>query len=159
MYVMNWLKLLWIFVLKTWIIPKKQQYNMYIIIDNNVIISYLPMILRFMLMSYRLMIIVKFRMTLTDCVIGAVQMSWNWTPPKCFKMYFFRLKKKLVNDYHLFDDHIIRVRNLGVVFKTNLSFQSYSDYICVKALRILRFLTRNTKYFRIELCLKTLYTS
>jgi hypothetical protein len=81
---------------------------------------------------------------------------------KCFKMSFSRSRTKLINDYHLFDNHIEEistVKDLGVVFKTNLSFQPHVDHICVKSLRTLGFLIRNTKEFRNEQCLKTLYIS
>lgn len=81
---------------------------------------------------------------------------------KCFKMSFSRSRTKLFNDYHLFGNHIEDIsiiKDLGVVFKTDLSFKSHVDHICTKSLRTLGFLIRNTKEFRNEQCLKTLYIS
>lgn len=63
-------------------------------------------------------------------------------------MSFSRLKTKLIYDYHLFGNHIEEisiVKDIRVVFKTNLSFQSHVDHICMKSLRTLGFLIRNTK--------------
>jgi hypothetical protein len=81
---------------------------------------------------------------------------------KCFKMSFSRSKNMLNKVYHLLGDNIEEissVRDLGVVFQTNLLFSSHIDYICSKALRVLGFINRNTKGFKNELCLTTLFTS
>jgi hypothetical protein len=77
-------------------------------------------------------------------------------------MSFSRSRTKLINDYYLFDNRIediITIRDLGVVFTTNLTFQPHIDHICVKFLRTLGFLIRNTKELRNEQCLKMFYTS
>lgn len=77
-------------------------------------------------------------------------------------MSFSRSKIKLDNVYHFFGDHIkgiIYVCGLGVIFQTTLLFSSHIEYICMKALRCLGFIIRNTKDFKNELWLKTLHTS
>jgi hypothetical protein len=77
-------------------------------------------------------------------------------------MSFSRSKNKLDNIYQFFDERInetTNVRDLGVMFQTNLLFSSHIDYICMKELRYLGFITRNTKNFTNERCLKNLYTS
>jgi hypothetical protein len=69
---------------------------------------------------------------------------------KCFKIYFSRSKNKLDNVYHFFGERIneiTNVRDIGVIFQTNLLFSSHIKYICMKALRCLGFMTRNTKDF------------
>jgi len=103
--------------------------------------------------------------------VGTVLNAWNarilsnilFLGDGCHMQSKSRSRTKLMNDYHLFDNHIEEistVKDLGVVFiKTNLSFQPHVDHICVKSLRTLGFLIRNTKEFKNEQCLKTLYIS
>jgi len=62
-------------------------------------------------------------------------------------------------DYYLFNDPIngiSSIKDLGVVFKSNLSLQSHVDHISVKALNTLGFLIRNFKKISNEQYLKTL---
>jgi hypothetical protein len=92
------------------------------------------------------------------CCLNGLKLNTS----KCFKIFFSRSKNKLDNVHHFFGERIneiTNVRDLGVMFQTNLLFFSHFEYICMKGLRYLGFITRNTKDITKEICLKNLYTS
>lgn len=79
---------------------------------------------------------------------------------KCHKMSYTRYRNKIKYDYNILDDKLVEVdtiKDLGVTFQSNLYFSSHIENSSTKALKRLGFLTRCTKEFFEELCIKTLY--
>jgi hypothetical protein len=75
------------------------------------------------------------------------------------KIPFSRSKNKLNSVYNFFEENVKKItyiRDHGVMFQTNLLFVTRIDYISMKVLKCLGFITRNTKDFKKEQCLKTL---
>jgi len=61
------------------------------------------------------------------------------------------------NLYGVYLEKVEVVRDLGVLFKSNLPFSAHIERIKCKAFKTLGFLLRHTKEFENKACLKSLY--
>ncbi|KAL1448090.1 hypothetical protein WDU94_000030, partial [Cyamophila willieti] len=81
---------------------------------------------------------------------------------KCQIMTFTRKHYPLVYDYTIGVHKLVRieqVKDLGIIFDSDLSFNSHVNIITNKAYRNLGFLYRNSREFKSPLTLKSLYSS
>lgn len=81
---------------------------------------------------------------------------------KCQVITYSKAKKPIEFNY-LLNHHLLRrvnvVKDLGVIFSSDLSFNSHIDAVVNKAYSMLAFIKRNSKDFHDTLTFKSLYTS
>lgn len=81
---------------------------------------------------------------------------------KCKIMQFYRKKAPILYDYVIGDSSMERlsvIRDLGVLFDRELSFNEHIDYIVNKAIKTLGFIKRTLSDFNSLCCFKVLYCS
>ena len=79
---------------------------------------------------------------------------------KCKFISYHRSRDPFLFDYYLKNariERIFSVKDLGVVFKFDMSFNLHYDFIIGKAFKMLGFVFRNTRSFKSAHCLKVLY--
>ena len=81
---------------------------------------------------------------------------------KCFIITFSKKKKLILSDYFISGHKLERrdqIKDLGIIFDSQLSFRPHYDYIINRANRLLGFVSRSTKEFKKCDSFLTLYYS
>ena len=93
------------------------------------------------------------------CDKNGLKINFN----KCFSMSYYRGKERVNYDYMSDDNNKLKkistFRDLGVTFNSSLGFEEHITEITNSALKLLGFITRNTKHFRNIFALKNLFCS
>ncbi|XP_046674906.1 uncharacterized protein LOC124363690 [Homalodisca vitripennis] len=81
---------------------------------------------------------------------------------KCSVMTFSRLHQPSIFQYSLDGqplDRVFKIKDLGVTFSADLSFNDHVDELCRRAYRMLGFINRSTRGMTSSAVLRTLYSS
>lgn len=79
---------------------------------------------------------------------------------KCNTVSFHRLRAPVVFDYSIGDAPLVglkQIRDLGVIFDYQLTFNPHVEHICTTSFQKLGFIIRNSKHFSEQSTLKLLY--
>jgi hypothetical protein len=94
--------------------------------------------------------------------LWCVRNGLNLNTDKCFQITFTRNKQNFKSQYHLNNKELViltKVKDLGIIFSSDLTFTEHINVIFNKALRVFGFLSRNCWEFHDPLCLRVLYFS
>lgn len=82
---------------------------------------------------------------------------------KCFSMNFTLKRKLCISNQYCIDDQVLenvsKIKDLGVYFKPDLSFNQHITFVVNKAFRMLGFVKRFSRSFKDVGVMKTLYNS
>jgi len=108
--------------------------------------------------------------TISHCIIGIVIMMCSmiknyWITLKLDKFHVITFSishSPTISTYYIDNSPLVRVseiKDLDIHFISSLSFGHHIDLTVARALKVLGFIQRNTKYFTSLNCLRSLYFS